>query len=140
MALERFIAQHRLIAETLVGVNAERMTSLEIHFNEITNNYDLAYAIAVAESAEAVDGFEGKYDEITAILKAIGEKRGLDWNELLKPRTVVSRDLEVFYPENRYLNFYITSIDDDGTRNQRRRTGDDTCGAWSIILGLRKRR
>ena len=39
--------------------------------------------------------------------------RGLDWNEMLKPGTVVSRDLEVFYPENRYLNFYITSIDDD---------------------------
>ncbi len=39
--------------------------------------------------------------------------RGLDWNELLKPGTVVSRDLEVFYPENRYLNFYITSIDED---------------------------
>jgi hypothetical protein len=81
MALERFIAQHRLIAETLVGVNAERMTALEIHFNEITDNYNLAYAIAVAESAEAVDGFEGKYDEITNILKAIGEKRGLDWND-----------------------------------------------------------
>jgi len=39
--------------------------------------------------------------------------RGLDWNEMLKPGTVVSRDLEIFYPENRYLNFYITSIDDD---------------------------
>lgn len=38
--------------------------------------------------------------------------RGLDWGELLKPGTVVSRDLEVFYPENRYLNFYITAIDD----------------------------
>lgn len=50
--------------------------------------------------------------------QVIGQKltqgmRGLDWNELLKPGTVVSRDLEVFYPENRYLNFYITSIDDD---------------------------
>ena len=39
--------------------------------------------------------------------------RGLDWGELLKPGTVVSRDLEVFYPENRLLNFYVTSIDDD---------------------------
>lgn len=38
--------------------------------------------------------------------------RGVDWNELRKPGTVVSRDLEVFYPENRFLNFYITSIDD----------------------------
>jgi two-component system, sporulation sensor kinase E len=48
----------------------------------------------------------------------IGQKlqqgmRGLDWNELLKPGAVVSRDLEVFYPENRYLNFYITSIDEE---------------------------
>lgn len=39
--------------------------------------------------------------------------RGLDWEELRKPGTVVSRDIETFYPENRYLNFYITSIDDD---------------------------
>ncbi len=39
--------------------------------------------------------------------------RGLDWGELLQPGAVVSRDLEIFYPENRYLNFYITSIDDE---------------------------
>jgi len=50
--------------------------------------------------------------------QVIGQKltqgmRGLDWSELLKPGTVVSRDLEVFYPENRFLNFYITSIDDN---------------------------
>ena len=49
--------------------------------------------------------------------QVIGQKitqglRGLDWTELLKPGTVVSRDLETFYPENRFLNFYITSIDD----------------------------
>jgi two-component system, sporulation sensor kinase E len=42
--------------------------------------------------------------------------RGLDWSELLIPGTIVSRDLEVFYPENRYLNFYITSIDDDASQ------------------------
>jgi PAS domain S-box-containing protein len=50
--------------------------------------------------------------------QVIGQKltqgmRGLDWSELLIPGTVISRDMEVFYPENRYLNFYITSIDDD---------------------------
>ncbi len=39
--------------------------------------------------------------------------RGLDWKELRKPGTVVSRDLEIFYPENRFLNFYITAIDDE---------------------------
>jgi two-component system, sporulation sensor kinase E len=38
--------------------------------------------------------------------------RGLEWAEVMQPGTVVSRDLEVFYPENRFLNFYITAIDE----------------------------
>jgi two-component system, sporulation sensor kinase E len=48
---------------------------------------------------------------------AVGEKissqiRGLDWGTLGKPGRTISRDLEVFYPENRYLNFYLAPIDD----------------------------
>ena len=47
----------------------------------------------------------------------IGEKvRGLDWSSLVATRATVSRDMEVFYPENRILNFYITPlplVDDD---------------------------
>jgi PAS domain S-box-containing protein len=35
---------------------------------------------------------------------------GLDWSALAKPGKSVSRDLEVFYPENRYLNFYLSPI------------------------------
>jgi PAS domain S-box-containing protein len=38
--------------------------------------------------------------------------RGLDWSILGKPGRTISRDLEVFYPENRYLNFYLAPIDD----------------------------
>jgi two-component system, sporulation sensor kinase E len=38
--------------------------------------------------------------------------RGLDWKTLGKPGRTISRDLEVFYPENRYLNFYLAPIDD----------------------------
>ena len=38
--------------------------------------------------------------------------RGLDWEQLGKPGRTISRDLEVFYPENRYLNFYLAPIDD----------------------------
>jgi PAS domain S-box-containing protein len=54
-------------------------------------------------------GFEAEQ----VVGKQLGEGvRGLDWKELRKPGTVVSRDLEVFYPENRFLNFYITAIDD----------------------------
>ncbi|MDX1680540.1 MAG: ATP-binding protein [Akkermansiaceae bacterium] len=49
--------------------------------------------------------------------RSIGERistqvRGLDWNKLIRPGKVVSRDLEVYYPENRYLNFYLSPIDD----------------------------
>ncbi len=36
--------------------------------------------------------------------------RGLDWGTLGKPGRTISRDLEVFYPENRYLNFYLAPI------------------------------
>jgi two-component system, sporulation sensor kinase E len=51
--------------------------------------------------------------------RAVGEQlatqvRGLDWDTLGKPGRSISRDLEVFYPENRYLNFYLAPIDDNG--------------------------
>lgn len=45
--------------------------------------------------------------------------RGLDWNQLKSsPRSTVSRDLEVFYPENRYLNFYLSPIAEDDEIDQ----------------------
>lgn len=50
--------------------------------------------------------------------RAVGEEissqiRGLNWEALGKPGRTVSRDIEVFYPENRYLNFYLSPIDDE---------------------------
>ncbi|MDB4712502.1 PAS domain-containing sensor histidine kinase, partial [Verrucomicrobiales bacterium] len=37
--------------------------------------------------------------------------KGLDWDNLISGKgSTVSKDLEVFYPENRYLNFYIKLI------------------------------
>jgi two-component system, sporulation sensor kinase E len=37
--------------------------------------------------------------------------RGLEWDHLKgSTRSTVSRDLEVLYPENRYLNFYLSPI------------------------------
>jgi len=38
--------------------------------------------------------------------------KGFDWQDLLHSGSAVSRDLEIFYPENRYLNFYVTAIDE----------------------------
>ena len=39
--------------------------------------------------------------------------RGLDWQAMTQGRRAAfSRDLEIFYPENRYLNFYLSPIED----------------------------
>lgn len=40
--------------------------------------------------------------------------RGLAWQELSGRGGVVSRDLEVFYPENRLLNFYCVPVYEEG--------------------------
>ena len=47
--------------------------------------------------------------------KGLGEvARGLDWDLLTHGRRAAfSRDLEIFYPENRYLNFYLSPIVED---------------------------
>jgi two-component system, sporulation sensor kinase E len=41
----------------------------------------------------------------------IGESlRGVTWNDLLEDGKVVSRDVEVFYPQHRFVNFYIEPV------------------------------
>lgn len=41
--------------------------------------------------------------------------RGIDWMALMQsPRRTVSRDLEIFYPENRFLNFYLSPVVEEG--------------------------
>ncbi len=53
--------------------------------------------------------------------------RGLDWATLGKPGRTISRDLEIFYPENRYLNFYLAPIDD----------GDETGDPLGYVMLVR---
>jgi two-component system, sporulation sensor kinase E len=69
-------------------------------------------------------GLEGE----DAIGKQLDERvRGLDWNALTHSGGAVTRDLEIFYPRNRFINFYIvplliepreavSGIDDSGNR------------------------
>jgi len=76
MALERFIAEHLRIAETLVGVPCERMTALEIHLACMP--YDVAEATRIVEHAEAENDFDGTYAGLQALLEAIGDKLGVD--------------------------------------------------------------
>jgi len=39
----------------------------------------------------------------------------LDWPRILAEGRVVNRDLEVFYPQQRYLNFYLVPLEDKDT-------------------------
>lgn len=46
-----------------------------------------------------------------SIGKQLDERvRGLDWPSLTKSGGPVSRDLEIFYPSNRFINFYIVPL------------------------------
>ncbi len=50
--------------------------------------------------------------------KALGSSmaqhlKELDWPKLLAEGRVVNRELEVFYPQQRYLNFYLVPLGDD---------------------------
>ncbi|MGH8101470.1 MAG: two-component system sensor histidine kinase NtrB [Chthoniobacterales bacterium] len=52
-------------------------------------------------------GLDGK----GAIGKRLDERvRGLDWNALTNTGTAVSRDMEIFYPTNRIINFYVVPL------------------------------
>jgi two-component system, sporulation sensor kinase E len=50
-------------------------------------------------------------DATDAIGKRLDERvRGLDWESLTHTGGPVSRDIEIFYPENRFINFYIAPL------------------------------
>jgi signal transduction histidine kinase len=46
-----------------------------------------------------------------SIGKRLDERvRGLDWQSLSQSEVAVSRDMEIFYPNNRFINFYIVPL------------------------------
>ena len=46
-----------------------------------------------------------------AVGKRLDERiRGLDWEFLTQSGGPISRDMEIFYPENRFINFYIVPL------------------------------
>ena len=50
-------------------------------------------------------------DNEEAIGKPLGEQvRGLDWKALSQSDSALSRDMEIFYPANRFINFYVVPL------------------------------
>ena len=60
--------------------------------------------------------------------------RGLDWEKLMAAGEVVSRDMEVFYPQHRYLNFYIVPLSLDPVPAKRNRQPVPERVGYAVIL------
>src|ERR1700749_2069228 len=60
--------------------------------------------------------------------------RGLDWEKLMEAGEVVSRDMEVFYPQHRFLNFYIVPLSLDPVPGKRPRTDSPERVGYAVIL------
>lgn len=65
-------------------------------------------------------------DPATALGRPLAEKiSGLRWRELAQGREVVTRDIEVFHPTHRVLNFYVVPLtgEDDDEPGDRQHVG-----------------
>jgi len=59
--------------------------------------------------------------------------RGLDWKEVAGGEKIVNRDMEVFYPENRILNFYVVPL--KGEPNARKAASNEKeVTGYAVIL------
>ena len=69
---------------------------------------------AVTFLNRAACGFFGLREEESVGQPLEAVVRGLDWNSLAGPgRQAVNRDLAVVYPDNRFLNFYLSPLVED---------------------------
>lgn len=68
--------------------------------------------------------------------KPIGEcLRDVDWEKLMEAGKVVSRDMEVFYPQHRFLNFYIEPVNLEKPSSRRGPTDYETeAVGYAVIL------
>jgi two-component system, sporulation sensor kinase E len=69
-----------------------------------------------------------------AIGQPLEEKlKGIDWPSLQSNETSLSRDIEVFYPQHRFLNFYVAPLHLDTETIHSNATEPDLVG-YAIIL------
>jgi len=60
--------------------------------------------------------------------------RGLEWSEVAGGgEQIVSRDMEVFYPENRILNFYVVPLKSEPSQRGRKPAEPEVTG-YAVIL------
>lgn len=60
--------------------------------------------------------------------------RGVVWEKLVEAGEVVSRDMEVFYPQHRFLNFYVVPLSLDTPTAKRKETPVREMVGYAVIL------
>ncbi|MDQ3621086.1 MAG: ATP-binding protein [Verrucomicrobiota bacterium] len=67
--------------------------------------------------------------------KALSERlRGLEWDEFVESKKVVSRDMEVFYPQHRFLNFYVVPLSLETPTSKRAQAVEQEKVGYAVIL------
>lgn len=60
--------------------------------------------------------------------------RGLDWAALAESEKVVSRDMEIFYPQNRFINFYVVPLNVEKAAGKKSKAVKQELAGYAIIL------
>lgn len=60
--------------------------------------------------------------------------RGVVWEKLVEAGEVVSRDMEVFYPQHRFLNFYVVPLSLDTPTSKRKEAPVREMVGYAVIL------
>lgn len=60
--------------------------------------------------------------------------RGLAWEKLVESGEVISRDMEVFYPQHRFLNFYVVPLSLDSPAAKRAQPPEPERVGFAVIL------
>ena len=60
--------------------------------------------------------------------------RGLDWHKLVESERIVSRDMEVFYPQHRFINFYVVPLSLEAPETKRSEAVVQEAVGYAVIL------
>jgi signal transduction histidine kinase len=67
--------------------------------------------------------------------KALAEKlRGIEWEKLVESDRVVSRDMELFYPRHRFLNFYVVPLSLEAPTRKGAHARETEAVGYAVIL------
>src|SRR6266853_1737343 len=106
------LAQEKGFLETVFNAIQEGVIVTDSN-GRITYLNEAACALFGLESADAIG-------------HRLAERiQGLDWESLTKSRGPVSHDMVVFYPQNRFINFFLVPL---ATEHRGLAAGDDDSG------------